>query len=960
MSVHHLPVLLKRTTALGIVSALGRWTLLSLAALAGLFVAGVLIDAAWALPPSGRIAVLVLGGAAMVGIALYAFRDVGRRWMSPRAAARAIEKRLKIQDNRLINAIDLAERPSDAASRVLTAKAIQTGEATAAETSSLAAIDFRPLLKSLTAAGIAAFVLAAFWIGAPRLLAAVLPRYWDPHGDHPPYTLLDFEITTAPERVLVDQPAEISATIRGPERITEADLVEVDAAGRPLRRLSMIAAAEGRFTLPLSRVEESLSFHIETARGRSRRHRLEVEDSPLLEEVFAKLEHPAYAEWQPTERAAVDRPLRLLQGTTITLSAVASRPLQSGKCELTAESSGRAATIVDLVPDPAEPRRVVGRWIVNGSARLRITATGVNGAASRNDVRGRIIAIDDQPPRVSILQPTSPLLVAEDYRVPVVIQAVDDVGIDRIELRASINGFGPTPVDLRVEKSGAIVAVGRTAFDLKELGARPGDLITYRAIAWDRSPPSGNFSETELAVIRVLSNEEYRDQALADYTMDELVRELEGMQQNLDQLRRQETAEREELETLRKRLKDGAPPSDAERRQWEEIQERLQKLAEAAKREARKLEERAAQQPLHEAERQMLETLKSLAERLEKRAEDVEQVADDLQRLLKTPDNETLKKQLDDAIARLEKGPTAVENEAQERLHQEMNRLRDIDHLRQQGEKLQDLAEKQRDLADRLGEFRNRDQLKPEEQPRAERMAGEQDRLEQELKETAKELADAAEKCEGAAPRTASDAKKIAESLKELKVDEDQRTAAEAARQGNGRRSHGSAESAAKKLESLAEGDDDAEKTAGGMTGPDSGMRLTKNQIAQTLKRLTQSRQLPSLTGLDGPSDEKPQEPQGNRKGGEGSGRQGSRSRATVMGPHQPMEGASKPRSGHLGRDGLDVHPDDAMTIGADGSESLTPRERTARRGTSGVLRGVPAPFRDQAEAYFRRISEGK
>ncbi len=38
--------------------------------------------------------------------------------------------------------------------------------------------------------------MLVFWLAAPGLFAAVAPRYWDPDGDHPPYTLLAFQMLT--------------------------------------------------------------------------------------------------------------------------------------------------------------------------------------------------------------------------------------------------------------------------------------------------------------------------------------------------------------------------------------------------------------------------------------------------------------------------------------------------------------------------------------------------------------------------------------------------------------------------------------------------------------------------------------------------------------------------------------------------------------------------------------------
>ncbi len=41
-------------------------------------------------------------------------------------------------------------------------------------------------------------------------------------------------------------------------------------------------------------------------------------------------------------------------------------------------------------------------------------------------------------------------------------------------------------------------------------------------------------------------------------------------------------------------------------------------------------------------------------------------------------------------------------------------------------------------------------------------------------------------------------------------------------------------------------------------------------------------------------------------------------------------------------------------------AESLNPETREATSSAAGNLRGVPVPYRGEAEAYFRRMAEGK
>ena len=79
----------------------------------------------------------------------------------------------------------------------------------------------------------------------------------------------------------------------------------------------------------------------------------------------------------------------------------------------------------------------------------------------------------------------------------------------------------------------------------------------------------------------------------------------------------------------------------------------------------------------------------------------------------------------------------------------------------------------------------------------------------------------------------------------------------------------------------------------------------------------------------------------------------------SVFGP--PLAGQkSQARSGRRSGDGQGKEATVSSGADADGAESLTPESRSLRKGGPGSLRGVPTPYREQAEAYFRRLAEEK
>ena len=974
MGLHHLSVLLQRTAWLLVWTAAGRSALRSLTLLVGALLGAIYLDAVVALSPAARIAVM----ATCAGLGLIAVVQLVRRflrhWTDPRVAARRIEKAQGYRDNRLINALDLDESPSPAASPVLVKRVVGRGEATAAELSSATAVDFGPLVRSFLAAAAVLLVAAVCRITMPGLFAAVVPRYLDVNGDHPPYTLVEFEIRVSPDPVVYGKPAEIGVTLGGPETIAQADVVLVEGTGREQRvvqRLPMFRTAKGEFTLPLQRPEKSQAFYIDTPRGRSRMQQMTVQEIPSIEEMFAVLTPPAYAGWPVSRQPLDSRGFRGLKGTAVEVTVRANIALKGGIIELTPEGERAEKTTVPLTPQ-ADPKLVAGKFPLTFSGRYRLTITSKEGADGREPVEGKLTTFIDRPPQVAIVTPDAELVVVEGYTVPVIVQASDDVGIARIELQASINGFGPTPVDITADLREPTLVRGAAEFALPVLGAKAGDVITYFATAWDKSPPEGQFVETATHVIRIISEAEYLEYARSEYQMDELMEELEAVQKQVDELQKQRDRLQDELETLRKKLKNGEELSKEERQKLEEIQKKLKRYAEAAEKLARQAATRGEQQPLYDIEEHMLDALDRLSEQLEKQSSLAREAADDLQRLEKDPDDKDLMKELQDSLDALAEQSDGLDDDGtaeREQLHQEMNRLRKVDELVQQGERLERITRRQRDLADRLGEFRNRDRMTNEQQRRADRLAREQERLQQELQDAVQQLEKRAEEVKDEAPKTAEDAKKLVEQIREMQVGDEQGKASGSARKGEGRKAHTAADAAAEKLESLAEKIPDADDAGeemeaqgeGGGGGGDPGLKLSGGKKGKSLRQMGRARQLPALRGLGGGQPgQQPGNMPGQKPGGEGESGMGSMARAKVMGPHKPLGDHQRPRSSQNGGEGLGKVVDGVLSNDGQKPESLTPDSRTGKANSAGNLRGVPAPFRDQAEAYFRRLSEGK
>lgn len=955
---------------------------IALAALVIFALLAIFADALFALPTALRIG---LSGVALLGTA-WATGWLGYRWFQlrfdPRLVARQVECRLNLSDNLLINAVEFAAASPAGDSPVLRDRVVRLAEERARELSALEVLPFRPVWRALGGMLLASLVALGCWLAAPRLFATVVPRFIDPRGDHPPFTLVTFDIAIAPEPVYHGRPATITATFGGPEQVKTADVVFLDDANavtaREPLRAPMFRQEEQTFVLELERAEQSRRFYIDTPKGRSATQDLVVTEVPFIEEVTVRYEYPAYTGWTALDQPLDARGLRGLVGTTAVITASSNLPLSSGRFEMTTQAAGAAQETFALSPLPNEPQRVQGRIPLKTSGRFSLTLKATSGGESFEPFTGTVAVTPDRAPRVAIVQPQPHVIVVEDWQVPVVIEAVDDVGIAGLRFSRSVNGWGPSTVALPFEshRSGAVRAT--TEFDLAALGARAGDLITYYATAADNHPDPTQFADSETCVIQVISEEEYVQFARQQYQVDELAAEFAAIQERLDELQHQREAALAALAEAERQLAEN-PDNPELQQKLEAAQKELEQLSEQAESLAKKLAERAEQMQLYDLEQPYTDGLKTLAKQLQQQSDAAQAVAEALERLRKegsTPANRESLQQAADALRSQQQGLDQEAQDQREATQEDLELVQMADRMLAQSERLNSIVQQQRELATRLGEFQNQPSISPQEQQRADQLARQQELLEQELQDVAQELEAGADAAQDPLPKMSASAREIIEAIRSEQIPEDQQQAAAQARQGAVRDAHQRADSAAVKLEALAQKCSSCQSAAGEMAGQlDGPLSLSLESLQQSLEQMAQGRGLPGLPRQDSGDG------QGQQSGSSGSGQSGesgqstggtgqnqrwrpgqtfpgSQSRTPILGPRTLVEQEPSQPGGQLGGNHRGTFAPGLSGDPLGEAEVLTPEARAHRATSAGNLRGVPVPYRKDAEAYFRRLAE--
>jgi hypothetical protein len=588
----------RRLVAVGVAAGTG-W---GLVAAVLLLLAGVWLDLLWELPPQVRVACDVGAPVALALLVLAAGYRALRGTVSWALADRL--DRVAQSGGVIRTGVDLAleSRPLPPLSGGLAALAVRRADEIAGRVSAAAAVPARPAYWSFGGAGLLGAAVGVAALAMPRLTQTEWLRFADPAGDHPPYSRVLYEVEPGDARVVYGSGLDVHVTTSGAP-VERVELVlESDGAAAP-ESLPMFPGAAGEWRAAVAAVTAPGRYFVRSHGGRSRKFRIDVLTVPRLEGVRFRVTPPAYTNLAPYEGPLPQGGLAGLPGTTIQVWARSNRPLSGGSLEVPGDDPAAA---VALAPTARGAREATGSFEVRRPGKLRLRVTDTEGQASDPFVTP-VAVLTDERPFIRLLQPQAQSLATPEALLPVVLAAEDDYGISRVQLFRSLNDSRALPQEVPVPTP-APTRFGTTlTLPLKDYGLAPGDEIKLYGRVEDNDPAGPKGSESAVAVVRIISQEEF----------ERLLRTKEGMEVFLSKYRqaqRRLEALAEQADRLRKKLKD--VPADSEAA--EELRRELAALARQMGEQAEAVR-KAARQPLpYDLDKALTRHLDDLADRLQR------------------------------------------------------------------------------------------------------------------------------------------------------------------------------------------------------------------------------------------------------------------------------------------------------------------------------------------------------
>ena len=404
--------------------------------------------------------------------------------------------------------------------------------------------------------------------------------------------LSSVELAAAPARVgapstaLVD--ALIDATSQRVEDVRPSALVDQLELVRARRWALGVVLANAILLLAAPRIVFAGWRHLVSSPS-SPYDGAQLSAVPLVGDLEAVLEYPAYSRRPEHRMPSSSGDLRGLPGTKVTLRARVLVPARA--VELVVEGPEGAKS---KIPATLDGDQLVAKLAITSSAHYRFAVTSPAGSRSIETSPRAIDAEPDQAPVVQLMAPADPLDVTNLRRVELAYVIEDDFGLTAAELVWEAGKAAPGATGIErgrkaIQLPASARAQGKLVWDIAEVQVPSGGEVRY----WIEAKDNDNIAEANVGRsrelrLRVVSPRERheetlgRHQEVAEKVLKNLAGRLTFTTEDAaarEELGRQLRETIVELGSVHAAFAKDPHASDAMRKALGQMRDRLERLA---------------------------------------------------------------------------------------------------------------------------------------------------------------------------------------------------------------------------------------------------------------------------------------------------------------------------------------------------------------------------------------------
>ncbi|MFO0942452.1 MAG: hypothetical protein U0930_17075 [Pirellulales bacterium] len=892
------------------------------------------LDTIWAMPSVVRwfASRVALFSAIAVGLA---YAIIKLRTITQDSVAQQIDQKIQ-SGGEILAGLQLATRPVEPSSELSTGLAMLAARQAAQRLTQIAPSLVAPLeqLKQSSLALLAVVVASGFVACiVPSIALHQLNRFLTPYADVPPYTGITIELELEKESVLYGQDTLVKAHISG-GRVERVQLV-IEPESGPELIMPMLASGESAYQAMLTRVTQPLTLHAKSGISRSKKLKLDITLTPQLLSPKVRITPPAYTRTAPYVGPIPEKGVSGLSGTQVQWMASSNRPLSSGLLKITyRDGEEEKIELAAAKGEGAEETSVSGISVLSKPGQFELSVIDVDGTQSIDRVTGAIAITEDRRPVVRIIQPQPLSIATPDIQLPTVVMADDDYGITKLTLFRSLNGSPATPIDAELESQARVQH--QWMLNLPSYGLESGDEIQLFARTEDNDPAGAKGAESPVTLIKIISVAEFQ--------------ELMVQQRGAEMLQAKYQAARRHLENLASALKEvqeAQEAAEADSQSAEaagKLQEKLGAAQKAARQAAAEIQ-KLGEQPLPiDVDKELSEMLKEMSQQAADAGEAVKQIQQAADPNLSEADQQKLEEMI--------KAMKDMQDELTESAIDPLGKMQKLMPLMMDQQRFEQLANQQKDLAERMRGLESADADDPATQRRVAELESEQEQLKQQLEQL---LDDIEQHADDLPPDPETDklretAKQFTEAVRESMASE-QMTEAQSKMLGD---KFKDAQSAAQQAaETLQQFLDDSEQMGDkACENCKAGFKPGKAKIGNSLKQMME------MMGMrPGRSGMKPGNSPGQGFNGPANGYSTRSPGQKNIGMYGSIPTPQQSQSrGRGDKQSQGVQTSQAIDATSGGNAST---ENTAKGSAGGQeLNAVPSNYRTKVADYFRSLSE--
>ena len=421
------------------------------------FFACALVDHWIGLGTTGRLVALALLLAGSLYFVLLRIGPLLVRSINPTYAARTIEEATPTLKNSLVNFLLLKQDRQGTKEIVFQAVERQAASDIAVVPVENAVDRTRLIHAGYVLCGVMA-VFAAYKILSPKDPFQSIARVLAPWADIArPSRVHITDVHPGSAEVYLGQTQKISVIVSGNREhegvkllYTTADgqtvdqPVEMALAAGGLRHECILPPPEEGSHVPAGGLQQNITYRIACGDAESSNFRLTVISAPTIIVERLHYEYPAYTK-KAAETSEQRGDIRALEGTKVTIHAVANQSIKSAWIEFDPGEDDAAVERTPLIADGSRASGTITlqlkadrqtQW--HGSYRVRFY--NERDQRSQQPILHKIDVIRDLAPEVQILEPQRPRVeVPEDGEQRIEVRAVDpDFGLSSVQLEGAL------------------------------------------------------------------------------------------------------------------------------------------------------------------------------------------------------------------------------------------------------------------------------------------------------------------------------------------------------------------------------------------------------------------------------------------------------------------------------------------------------------------------------------------